>query len=134
MKILTLSLISISLFLGCGSGEDTETIPIVDQVTNVDQIFTIDDFKTVGFKKSKEYKVDELPGATSAFYGFIKNKLDFHDVEVRNSIAGTPKFKIKGTSLKNLKRLFKNKNFKIHLSLSDDKPWAIASVIVFVYK
>ena len=64
----------------------------------------------------------------------IKNKLDFHDVEVRNSIAGTPKFKIKGTSLKNLKRLFKNKNFKIHLSLSDDKPWAIASVIVFVYK
>ena len=82
MKILILSLISISLFLGCGSGEDTETIPIVDQVTDVDQIFTIDDFKTVGFKKSKEYKVDELPGATSAFYGFIKNKLDPDDQKI----------------------------------------------------
>ena len=29
---------------------------------------------------------------------------------------------------------FKNKRFKIHLSLSDDKPWAGASVIVFLYK
>ncbi len=72
MKKIILSLISIFLLAGCGSGEDSETIPIIDQVTNVDQIFSIDDFKTVGFKKSKEYKVDDLPGATSAYYGFIK--------------------------------------------------------------
>ena len=45
-----------------------------------------------------------------------------------------PKFQIKGDSLINLKKLFKKKNFKIHLSLSDDKPWAVALVIVFVYK
>ena len=43
-------------------------------------------------------------------------------------------FQIKGNSLKNLKKIFKKKNFKIHLSLSDDKPWAVASVIVFIYK
>ena len=64
----------------------------------------------------------------------IKNKLAFKDVEVRNSLSGMPKFQIKGTSLRNLKKIFKNKKFKIHLSLSDDKPWAVASVIVFVYK
>jgi len=64
----------------------------------------------------------------------IKNKLDFKDVEIVNNSSGTPKFQIRGTSLKNLKKLFKKKNFKIHLSLSDDKPWAVASVIVFVYK
>ena len=46
---------------------------------------------------------------------------------------GFPKFIIKGTSLKNLKKLFKNRKFKIHLSLSDDKPWAIATVIIFLY-
>ena len=64
----------------------------------------------------------------------VKNKLAFKDIEVRNSSSGMPKFQIKGDSLINLKKLFKKKNFKIHLSLSDDKPWAVASVIVFVYK
>ena len=64
----------------------------------------------------------------------VKNKLKFLDVEVRNNIAGMPKFLIKGHSLNNLKKIFKNKKFKIHLSLSDDKPWAVASVIIFVYK
>ena len=37
-------------------------------------------------------------------------------------------------SLKNLKKIFKMKKFKIHLSLSDDKPWAVALVIIFLYK
>jgi len=64
----------------------------------------------------------------------VKNKLAFKDIEVRNSSSGMPKFQIKGTSLINLKKIFKNKKFKIHLSLSDDKPWAVASVIVFLYK
>ena len=64
----------------------------------------------------------------------IANKLQFNDVEVRNNSSGAPKFVIKGISLKNLKKIFKKKKFKIHLSLSDDKPWAVASVIIFTYK
>ena len=63
-----------------------------------------------------------------------KNKLSFKEVEIRNNTSGMPNFYIKGTSLLNLKKLFKNKKFKIHLSLSDDKPWAVASVVVFTYK
>tara|TARA_Y100000768_G_C23344066_1_gene392310 strand:+ start:111 stop:500 length:390 start_codon:yes stop_codon:yes gene_type:complete len=63
-----------------------------------------------------------------------QNKLQFNDVEIRNSSSGAPKFIIKGLSLKNLRKTFKNKKFKIHLSLSDDKPWAVASVIIFIYK
>ena len=62
------------------------------------------------------------------------NKLSFKDVEIVNNSLGAPKFKIKGLSLINLKKLFKNKKFKVHLSLSDDKPWAMASVIVFLHK
>ncbi len=61
------------------------------------------------------------------------NQLQFKDVEIRNNKLGAPEFKIKGNSLKNLKKIFKNKKFKIHLSLSDDKPWAVASVIIFLY-
>ena len=64
----------------------------------------------------------------------LEKKLKFNDVEVRNNISGAPSFKITGNSLKNLKKIFKNKKFKIHLSLSDDKPWAVASVIIFLYK
>jgi len=64
----------------------------------------------------------------------IGKKLQFNDVEVKNNPSGAPKFVIKGVSLKNLKKIFKNKKFKIHLSLSDDKPWAVASVVIFTYK
>ena len=64
----------------------------------------------------------------------IGKKLQFNDVEVKNNTSGAPKFVIKGVSLKNLKKIFKNKKFKIHLSLSDDKPWAVASVVIFTYK
>ncbi len=64
----------------------------------------------------------------------LKNKIKFNDVEIRNEKSGVPKFLIKGFSLKNIKKLLKNKKFKIHLSLSDDKPWAVASVIIFTYK
>ena len=64
----------------------------------------------------------------------LKNKLNFKDVEIRNNTSGLPNFRISGKSLINLKKIFKKKRFKIHLTLSDDKPWAVASVIVFLYK
>ena len=64
----------------------------------------------------------------------LAKQLKFKDVEIRNNNSGAPRFVIRGISLKNLKKIFKNKKFKIHLSLSDDDPWAVASVIIFVYK
>ena len=64
----------------------------------------------------------------------IHNKLKFLDVEVKNNPSGLPIFNIKGNSLKNLKKIFKNKKYKIHLSLSDDEPLAVASVVIFTYK
>ena len=63
----------------------------------------------------------------------IANKLKFSEVEVRNNPSGAPKLIVKGSSLINLRKIFKRKKFKIHLSLSDDKPWAVASVIIFIY-
>ncbi len=50
----------------------------------------MEDFKLLGFKKSKEYKVDDLPGATSAYYGFIKNKLDPDDDKIDYEIRFYP--------------------------------------------
>ena len=100
------------------------------------RIYTNFEIKTCEKRKNKIECFAKRFAAKEALFKAIgvKNKLDFKDVEIVNNLSGTPKFKIKGTSLKNLNKLFKKKNFKIHLSLSDDKPWALASVIVFVYK
>ena len=74
--------------------------------------------------------------AKEAFFKAVslRNKLKFQDVEIRNNAQGAPKLIVKGLSLKNLKKVFKKQKFKIHLSLSDDRPWAVASVIVFTHK
>ena len=58
----------------------------------------------------------------------------FKDIEVVNNISGAPKFKFVGNSLKNLRKILKNKKFKIYLSLSDDEPWAMAFVIISTYE
>ena len=83
-------------------------------------------------KNSESYYAKRFAAKEALFKAVgIGKKLQFNDVEVRNNPSGAPKFVIKGVSLKNLKKIFKNKKFKIHLSLSDDKPWAVASVIIF---
>ena len=58
--------------------------------------------------------------------------LKFQDVEVRNDKNGAPAFNIKNSSKIKLKKKFKKKKYKIFLSLSDDKPWAVATAIIFV--
>ena len=61
-------------------------------------------------------------------------KLKFNEIEIKNNSLGAPKIFIKGLSLINFKKNLKKRKFKIHLSLSDHKPWAVASVIIFTYK
>ena len=39
--------LTVIIFIGCGSSEDTSHIPLVDIVTESDRTFTIDDYKAV---------------------------------------------------------------------------------------
>ena len=100
------------------------------------RIFTNQEISKCEKRKNKTECFAKRFAAKEALFKAIssKNKLRFKEVEVINNKTGAPKFLIKGKSLKNLKKIFKKRNFKIHLSLSDDKPWAVASVIVFTYK
>ena len=100
------------------------------------RIYTRFEIKTCEKRKNKVECFAKRYAAKEALFKAVgsNNKLQFSDVEIRNNSSGAPKFFIKGISLKNLKKIFKNKKFKIHLSLSDDKPWAVASVIIFTYK
>ncbi len=100
------------------------------------KVFTEVEIKTCDKRKNSIECFAKRFAAKEALFKAIglKNKLKFKEVEIRNKSSGAPIFKITGKSLNKINKLFKNKKYKIHLSLSDDKPWALASVIVFVYR
>jgi len=60
----------------------------------------------------------------------IRKDIKFKNIEVTNDIYGKPSIKLKGATNMYLKKKIKNKRYSIHLSLSDDKPWAQATVII----
>ncbi len=73
---------TILLLLSCSSGE--ELPEPIEKITDSGIIFSIQEIKEMGFKKNHEYKVDDLPGSVSAYFGFIKNDLgDPEDYEIR---------------------------------------------------
>ena len=60
--------------------------------------------------------------------GFRKN-INFKDIEVKNNNNGKPVLKISKKVSNFLKNKFKINNYKIYLSLSDEKKYSIAYVI-----
>ena len=99
------------------------------------RIFTKSEISNCEKRKNKIECFAKRFAAKEALFKAVRknNKLKFNEIEVQNNRSGAPMLLIKGTSQKNLKKIFKNKRYKIHLSLSDDKPWAVASVIIFLY-
>ena len=60
----------------------------------------------------------------------IRKGVHLKDIEVFNNAYGKPFILLKGNLANLLKRKLKKKKYDIHLSLSDDKPWAQATVII----
>ena len=60
----------------------------------------------------------------------IRKGIDFKNIEVFNDKYGKPLITLKGSTDAFLKKKIKSKKYKIYLSLSDDKPWAQATVII----
>ena len=60
----------------------------------------------------------------------IRKGIKFKDIEIRNDSYGKPSIYLKGAVDDYLKKKIKSKKYSIHLSLSDDKPWAQAMVII----
>ena len=61
--------------------------------------------------------------------GFRKN-INFKDIEVVNNTYGKPYISINKKIANKIKTIFKVKKFKILLSISDEKKYSIASVII----
>ena len=60
----------------------------------------------------------------------FRHNITFKNIEVSNDNFGKPSIKIDGSVDRFLKKKIKNKKYKIYLSLSDDLPWAQATVII----
>ncbi len=60
----------------------------------------------------------------------IRKGFNLKNIEISNNVYGKPSISIKGKIASYLKKKVKNKKYIIYLSLSDDKPWAQATVII----
>jgi len=60
----------------------------------------------------------------------IRKGILLSDIEISNDNYGKPSIFLKGRVAKELKSKINNKKYYIYLSLSDDKPWAQATVII----
>jgi len=60
----------------------------------------------------------------------IRKGISFKNIEILNDNLGKPSINLKGSTENFLKKKLKTKKYSIHLSLSDDKPWAQATVII----
>ena len=99
-------------------------------------------------EKYKEITVTVSPPKVKGSVDFIKidvegaeynvlkacEKYAKHDplihIEIHNDTYGKPSIQLKGAADSYLRKKIKNKKYIIHLSLSDDKPWAQATVII----
>ena len=60
----------------------------------------------------------------------IRKGVNLKNIEISNNVQGKPFISLKGNLDSYLKKKIKGKKYDIHLSLSDDKPWAQATVII----
>ena len=67
---------------------------------------------------------------TKALGTGIRKGINFKHIEIINDSLGKPSIQLKGSTKNFLKRKTKNKKYSIYLSLSDDTPWAQATVVI----
>jgi len=67
---------------------------------------------------------------TKALGTGINKGISLKNIEIFNDALGKPKIKLGGKVDNFLKKKIKRKKYNIYLSLSDDTPWAQATVII----
>ena len=60
----------------------------------------------------------------------IAKGISFKEIAVYNIKSGKPKITISGKTKKIVEKTLKTKKFKVFLTLSDDKPFGIATVVI----
>ena len=60
----------------------------------------------------------------------ISQGINFNEITVSNIKSGKPNIILFGNTKKHVNKILKKKKYNIFLSLSDDKPFAVATVII----
>ena len=100
----------------------------------IKRIFSKDE---ISFSKKFKNKINFYAKRFAAKEAFVKaigtgfrNGINFKDISILNNKLGKPKLYITVKVKKLLKKMFKSKNIDIFLSLSDEKKYSIAFVII----
>ena len=123
-----------------GLGTDTVNIKRLEKIIKKDK----NTFKSRVFSKNEilycEKKNNPAPfyakryaakeALSKALGTGIRKGINFRDIEISNNNFGKPSIKLKGATANFLKKKIKTKKYSIYLSLSDDIPWAQATVII----
>ena len=100
----------------------------------LNRAFTINEQKNSIKTKNKLNYYSKRFAAKEAFSkatGFgISMNLHFKDIEIKNNKKGRPSINLNNSSIKYLKKKFKVKSFKTNLSISDERDYSIAYVII----
>ena len=98
------------------------------------RIFTIHENKLSRSIKNKEIYFGKRFAAKEAFSKAlgtgISDGLNFNEIETFSNNKGKPSLRILGKSRIIVKKILKNKKYTIYLSLSDEKTYAIAFVVI----
>ena len=62
----------------------------------------------------------------------ISKGINFNEIIVHNIKSGKPRIKLLGNTKKVVIKILNKKKFNIFLSLSDDKPFAVATVVISI--
>ena len=62
----------------------------------------------------------------------IRKGVNFKEIMIKNDKLGKPSIHLTGSTASLLKKKIKKKKYYIYLSLSDDLPWAQATVIISI--
>ena len=100
----------------------------------LERIFTYQEQKSSSTLKNKLNYYSKRFAAKEAFskatgLGISKN-LHFKNIEIKNDKKGRPSISLTPVTSKYLKKKFKVKSFKTNLSISDEKNYSIAYVII----
>jgi len=100
----------------------------------LERIFTYQEQKSSPVLKNKLNYYSKRFAAKEAFskatgLGISKN-LHFKNIEIKNDKKGRPSISLNPVTSKYLKKKFKVKSFKTNLSISDEKNYSVAYVII----
>ena len=98
------------------------------------RVFSINEVKYCEKKKNSASFYAKRFAAKEAFCNAlgtgISKGINLKNIEVSNNLSGKPSILLSGNLSKILKKRIRSKKYNIYLSLSDDQPWAQATVII----